>query len=179
MPIYGGNDDRRMDWRCILYNCSVARITAILASTSSFSAARQRGPSDILLACAQISSNKNGTRERQVAFVNQTCMPLKTNALVSHQKICVNRWTYVYFGNYRQQHRMEWVIEELFIHWLQKFRVISTHQKYFPDDYNCGLCWNCIVSQQIRMCLLAIINLYLLWLRISVMQLYISDAFLH
>ena len=73
MPIYGGDDDRQMGGRCIVGNYSVTRITAILASTSPFSAAVKRGPLGTLFVGlhADIVEQKCYTRETG-SFVNQT-----------------------------------------------------------------------------------------------------------
>ena len=57
--------DRQMGGRDIVRNCPVARMAAILASTSCFLEALKRGPSGILF--IGLSLNKNGTIERRLA----------------------------------------------------------------------------------------------------------------
>ena len=78
MPIYGGGDDRQIGGRCIIDNCPVTRITAILASTSPFCAALERGPSDILFIAlhADIIEQKWYTRDTS-RFADHTSMCIK------------------------------------------------------------------------------------------------------
>ena len=70
------DDDSQMGGRCIIGNCPVARITAILATISPFSVVLGGESSDIyLLACMQISSNKNGTHETHLGLpITRPCV---------------------------------------------------------------------------------------------------------
>ena len=79
MSIYGGDDDRQIGGRCIIGSCPVARITAILASTSPFCAALKRGPSDILFVGPYAD------------IVDQKWYAPKKSRFVDHTSVCIKQ----------------------------------------------------------------------------------------
>jgi len=75
MPIDGSDDDRQMDRRCTVYNCSVPHITTMQYLPRHRHLQQLHRETFYLLACTQILSNKNGTRERQAALsIRRLCL---------------------------------------------------------------------------------------------------------